>query len=47
VSSEWFIENIDSQDITHTPKDNLDIVDCEKLVDISKGLQYFIEKINT
>ncbi len=46
VSSEWFIENIDSQDITHTPKDNLDIVDCEKLVEISKGLQYFIEKIN-
>ncbi|MBD3289496.1 M28 family peptidase [candidate division KSB1 bacterium] len=47
VSSEWFIENIDSQDITHTPKDKLDIVDCEKLVDISKALQYFIEKINT
>ncbi len=26
VSSKWFIENVNSQDITHTPKDNIGIV---------------------
>ena len=35
VSSRWFIENIDSQEITHTPKDNIKIVDCPKLVEIA------------
>ncbi len=38
VSSEWFIENIDSQDITHTPKDNTGIVDCSKLVELASAL---------
>ena len=42
VSSQWFIENIDSQDITHTPKDNIDIVDCSKLVDIAFALNELI-----
>jgi aminopeptidase YwaD len=45
VSSKWFIDNINDQDITHTPKDNIEIVDCSKLVEISKALDMFIRRI--
>lgn len=45
VSSQWFINNIDSQDITHTPKDNLDIVDIHKLPRIAKAIKKLIEQI--
>ncbi|MFP4366786.1 MAG: M28 family peptidase [Bacteroidales bacterium] len=45
VSSEWFIENIDKQDITHTPKDNTGIVDCNKLVEIAAALRNLTIKI--
>jgi aminopeptidase YwaD len=45
VSSKWFIDNINDQDITHTPKDNIEIVDCSKLVEISHALDTFIRKI--
>jgi len=45
VSSKWFTDNINEQDITHTPKDNTDIVDCSKLVEISKALDLFIRRI--
>ena len=44
ISSQWFLENIDSQEITHTPKDHPDIVNCDKLVDITEALQKFILK---
>ena len=44
VSSQWFTDNIDSQEITHTPKDNIDIVDCHKLVEIAQALELFIRK---
>ena len=42
VSSKWFLENIDSQEITHTPKDHPAIVNCDKLVDITEALHKFI-----
>jgi aminopeptidase YwaD len=42
VSSKWFIDNIDDQDITHTPKDNIGIVDCKKIVEISLALNTLI-----
>jgi aminopeptidase YwaD len=45
VSSQWFTDNIDSQEITHTPKDNLDIVDCSKLVEIAQALDLFIRNL--
>ncbi len=38
VSSEWFIEHMATQDITHTPKDNTMIVDCGKLVELASAL---------
>jgi aminopeptidase YwaD len=44
VSSHWFTDHIDSQQITHTPKDNIDIVDCQKLVEITLALQMFISR---
>jgi aminopeptidase YwaD len=45
VSSKWFIDNIAEQDITHTPKDNIDIVDCNKIVEISQALDTLIRTI--
>lgn len=42
VSSSFFIENIDTQDITHTPKDNLDIVSNEKILSISMAIYSLI-----
>jgi aminopeptidase YwaD len=45
VSSKWFIDNIGDQDITHTPKDNIDIVDCNKIVEISQALNTLIRSI--
>lgn len=45
VSSKWFIENMDTQDITHTTKDNTSIVDCTKLVDISFAINSLVRRI--
>ena len=42
VTSEWFIENVNIQDITHTPKDNIGIVDCGKLTEIAVALSDLI-----
>ena len=42
VSSGWFTENIDRQDITHTPKDNTGIVKPGKLVESARFLQQVI-----
>jgi aminopeptidase YwaD len=42
VSSEWFTSNIDSQEITHTPKDHAGIVDCQKVVEIAEALYMLV-----
>lgn len=44
VTSQWFLENIDSQEITHTPKDQAGIVNCDKLLVITDGIADFIQK---
>jgi aminopeptidase YwaD len=44
VSSKWFIDHMDSQEITHTPKDNFDIVDCRKVVEIAEALNWLLRK---
>lgn len=44
VSSKWLIDNMDSQTITHTPKDNAGIVDCRKVVEISEALNWLIRQ---
>lgn len=39
VTSQWFLDNIDSQTITHTPKDNPDIVNYERLVELAFAIK--------
>ena len=43
VSSNWFIDHVDNQDITHTPKDHPRIVDCQKIVEIAQAIQDLIK----
>jgi aminopeptidase YwaD len=45
VSSKWFIDNINGQELTHTPNDNIGIVDCNKLVEISNALNTLVRTI--
>lgn len=42
VSSEWFTESAESQDITHTEKDNIGIVDIDKVIEIAEILNKII-----
>lgn len=42
VTSQWFLNNINDQDITHTPKDNLNVVNCDRIIEIAKALEKFI-----
>jgi len=44
VSSKWFTENIDTQNITHTPKDNIDIIDCHKILEIAEAINLLVRK---
>ncbi len=46
VSSNWFIENMETQEITHTPKDNLDIVNYERIPEIALAIKEFIDKLS-
>ena len=45
ATSQWFTENIDSQTITHTPKDKPEIVDCHKLIELAETLNTLIRKL--
>jgi aminopeptidase YwaD len=45
ISSLWLLENMEDQNITHTPADNIEIVDSDKLVELAKALAQFINKI--
>lgn len=47
VTSSWFLENLAEQDITHTPKDNLGIVEPERLGEIAAALARSIETFST
>lgn len=46
VSSSWFIENMENQDITHTPKDHPEIISYERLVKIVTAISDFIKMLN-
>ena len=43
VSSDWFIRNIATQTITHTPADHPDIVNHERVVEIAEAILAFIQ----
>jgi len=45
VTSKWFLDNIDTQEITHTPRDHAGIVNCDKLVDITQCVFDFIQDV--
>lgn len=45
VSSQWFIENFENQELTHTPKDNLGIVSYERVAECALGIQELIRNI--
>ncbi len=45
VSSEWFIENMDSQEVTHTEKDNLSIVSYERVVECAVAIYDFVTSL--
>jgi aminopeptidase YwaD len=42
VSSAWFVDHVDSQQITHTPADHPDIVNHDRVVEIARAIQEFI-----
>lgn len=43
VSSDWFIKNISTQRITHTPADHPDLVNHQRVVEISRAIRDFIQ----
>jgi aminopeptidase YwaD len=45
ITSEWFSSNMESQDVTHTPKDNLDIVDVRKVTEIAEALNVLVRQL--
>jgi len=45
VSSQLFIENMETQDITHTPKDNLSIVSNERVAECAIAITELIESL--
>ena len=45
VSSQWFIENMECQQITHTPKDNLEIVDAERVAECVQGIAKLVQTL--
>ena len=45
VSSQWFIENMECQELTHTLKDNLSIVNYERVAECAIGIAELIKKI--
>ena len=42
VSSDWFIRNMECQEITHTPKDNLSIVNYDRVAECATGIMELI-----
>ena len=46
ITSQWFLENMEKQDITHTPKDNLSLVSEEKTVNVALALKQLIEQLS-
>lgn len=45
VSSEWFIQNLANQEITHTPKDNLSIVNYERVAECALGIAELVKEL--
>ncbi len=47
VSSKWFIDNMETQDITHTERDNLSIVDSRRVAGAAMALHRFLAALGS
>ncbi len=45
VSSDWFIRNMGNQEITHTSKDNLSVVNYERVAECAEGIVNLINRL--
>ncbi len=45
VSSQWFIENMETQQLTHTPADNLSVVSYDRVAECATGIAELIKKV--
>ena len=45
VSSQWFIENMETQQLTHTPADNLSVVSYDRVAECAAGIAELVRKI--
>ncbi len=46
VSSQWFIDNMETQELTHTPKDNLSVVSYDMVAECTTGIAELVRKIS-
>ncbi len=46
VSSQWFIENMETQQLTHTPADNLSVVSYDRVAECATGIAELVRKIS-
>ncbi|MDD2214978.1 MAG: DUF4910 domain-containing protein [Bacteroidales bacterium] len=46
VSSQWLIENMECQELTHTPDDNLEIVNYERVAECATAIAEIIRNIS-
>ena len=44
ISSEWLLNNLQNQQITHTENDNVDIVDINKIVELAEAIARLVVK---
>lgn len=45
VSSQWFVGHMEDQEITHTPNDNLGIVNYDRVAECAMGIAAFVTKL--
>jgi aminopeptidase YwaD len=45
VSSQWFIDNMETQQLTHTPADNLSVVNYDRVAECATGIAELINKV--
>lgn len=45
ISSEWLLNNLENQQITHTENDNLSIVDINKITELAEAISNLITKL--
>jgi aminopeptidase YwaD len=45
ITSKWFTDNMECQDVTHTEKDNLNIVDVRKVVTAAEAISKLVTEI--